>query len=310
MRRTVRGAAVAAALALGLFVPAAVRGQQAATVRLVIGQTDTSADGYYAYEGGFFKKNGLNVELTQARGGAAEAAAVAGNAADIGDSNLISFANAKLHDIPFVAIAAGYVYDSRDPYVGFAVAPNSPYKTAKDLNGQIFGEPSLGGMAEAVLFAWIEKSGGDWKSIKTVELPASETVPALEQGRVAVVVLQDPQMSEQRDRVRVLGGYDSIGKRYLNTVWFTTTGWAAKNPDLVRKFQLAINEGAAWADANPELAKATLEKWLKTKITKMRHFHSDTLDPAMIQPLLDVATKYGTLSRPMTASELIYSAKK
>jgi ABC-type nitrate/sulfonate/bicarbonate transport system substrate-binding protein len=310
MRRKI-ALAGAGAFALGTVLAAPpARAQQAAGVRLAIGQTDTSADGYFAYEGGFFKKNGLNVELTQMRGGAAEAAAVAGNAVDIADSNIITFANAKLHDIPFVAIASGYMFDASDPYVAIAVAPNSPYRTAKDLNGKIFGEPSLGGMAEAVFSAWIDKNGGDWKSIKYVEVPAAETIGALEQGRIAAAVLQDPQLGEERSRLRVLGGYDVLGKRYLNTVWFTTTGWAAKNPDLVRRFQLAINEGAAWADEHPDLARAALEKWLKTKITKIRHFHSDNLEPALIQPILDSATKYGILSKPINAADLIYTVRK
>src|ERR1700722_966272 len=95
----------AALLVLGFAVaPRPVTAQQPIIVRLVIGVSDTSRDGYFAYEGGFFKKNGLNVELTQARGGAAEAAAIAGNAADIGDGNLISYGTAIAKGVPFVAV--------------------------------------------------------------------------------------------------------------------------------------------------------------------------------------------------------------
>jgi NitT/TauT family transport system substrate-binding protein len=284
------------------------RAQEMTAVQLVIGQTETSADGYYALEGGFFKKNGLDVTLTQAKGGAVEAAAVASGAADIGDANIISFANARIHGIPFVALAAGYLYDASDPYVVLAVAPNSPYRTAKDLAGQTIGEPSIGGMAEVSIGAWVEQNGGDLKSIKYVEVPASQSVPALEQGRIAAAVFQDPFLTEQRDRVRVLAATgDAIGKRYLNTLWFSTSDWANKHPDAVKRFQLSINQGAAWADKNPDLARAALEKWLKITVTKTRHFHSDTLDPALIQPFLDAATKYGLLSRRILVSEFTFS---
>jgi NitT/TauT family transport system substrate-binding protein len=285
--------------------------QQLTNLRLVIGSSDTSADGYFAYEAGFFKKNGLNVEIVQSKGGAASAAAVAGNAADVGDANIITLANARSHGIPFVMIAPGYFYDAADPYVVLAVSRTSTFKTAKDLNGQIIGEPSLGGMAEAAIGAWIDQNGGDLKSIKYVEVPPSESVPALDQGRIAAVVFQDPQLSEQRDRVRILSqAYDAVAKKYLNTAWFTTADWAAKNPDALKRFRLAISEAADWADKNPDLAKQALGKWLKTHITKIRHFHADTIDAAMMQPFLDAAKKYGILQRPVSASDLIYPPSK
>ena len=45
-------------------------------------------------------------------------------------------------------------------------------------------------------------------------------------------------------------------------------------------------------------------------IVRLLDADDDVVVAAMIQPLLDAATKYGTLSRPMSASDLIYSARK
>lgn len=293
------------------LVPRLAAAQQPVTVRLVIGVSDTSREGYFAYEGGFFKKNSLNVELTQARGGAAAAAAIAGGAADIGDGNLISYATAILRGIPFVAIAPGVLYDSRDPYAVIAVAPNSPYKTAKDLEGKIIGEPSLGGMGEAAIAAWADLNGADWKTYKYVEIPAPETVAALQHGTIAAVVMQDPQLAMDGDKIRVLArNYDVIAKRFLTTAWFTTTAYAAQNPDVVRRFQLSINQGAAWADRNPALARQALEKWLKIKDATWRQGHTDTLDAALMQPMLDFATKYKFLPRTLNAADIIYVPRK
>jgi len=221
---------------------------------------------------------------------------------------LVSYATAIEHGVPFVAIAPGVIYDSRDPYAVIAVAINSPYKSAKDLEGKTIGEPSLGGMGEAAIAAWADLSGADWKSFKYVEIPAPETVVALQQGTIAAVVFQDPQLAMDGDKVRVLArNYDVIAKQFLTTAWYTTTAYAAKNPDVVRRFQLAINQADAWADRNPDLARAALEKWLKMKFVKFRKGHVTTLDPAMIQPMLDFAAKYKFLPRPMNASEMIYT---
>ena len=285
--------------------------QQLTDVRLVIGVSDTSRDGYFAYESGIFKRNGLNVTMTQARGGAAEAAALAGGAADIGDGNLISYATAISKGLPFVAIAPGVIYDSRDPYAVIAVAINSPYKTAKDLEGKIIGEPSLGGMGEAAIAAWADTQGANYKSFKYVEIPTTESVAALNQGTIAATVMQDPQFLMDGDKIRVLArNYDVIAPRFLTTAWYTTHGYAEKNPDVIRRFQLSIRQAYAWSEQNPQLAKAALEKWLKIKDIKFRKGHIDTLDPAMVQPMLDFAAKYNFLPRKMSASEMIYTAPK
>lgn len=320
MRLTIRPARPLRALLvcalLTVLVPAgdpagSASAQPAPVVRLAIGVSDTSRDGYFAFEGGFFKKYGLNVELTQLRGGAVEAAALAGGAADIADGNLISYASGMQKGIPFVAIAPGAMYDSRDPFAVLAVALTSPIKSAKELEGKIIGEPSLGGMGEAAIAAWAELGGADWKSYKYVEIPAPETVAALNRGAVAAVVFQDPQLATEGDKVRVLArDYDVIASRFLTTAWFTTAGYAAQNPDVVRRFALAINDGAAWAAKNPQLAKAALEKWLKLKDATWRQGHTDALEPGLIQPLLDFAAKFKMLPRAMNAADMIYAPKR
>jgi NitT/TauT family transport system substrate-binding protein len=285
--------------------------QQLTVVRAGIGISDTAADGYFAYEAGIFKKHGLDVQLTQMRGGAAAAAALAGGAVDVADGNVITYATARLKDIPFVAIAPGYIYDSRDPFAVIAVAVNSPIKSAKDLNGKVIGEPSLGGMAEAAIAAWADKNGGDYKTFKYTEVPSSETIAALELGRVDATVLQDPQLAAEVGRYRVLAtNYDVISNHYYTTLWWSTTGYAAKNPDVIKRWQQSIAEASLWGEKNPDLAKAALEKWLKTKIPKIRHFRSATLEPALLQPMLDFAAKYQMIPRPVKASELIYTPPK
>lgn len=80
---------------------------------------------------------------------------------------MISYATAISKGLPFVAIAPGVIYDSRDPYAVIAVAPDAPYKTAKDLESKVIGEPSLGGMGEAAIAAWADTQGANWKSSLT-----------------------------------------------------------------------------------------------------------------------------------------------
>lgn len=315
MKQTTSTRALAMALlALLAATSAAPRGtamaQTLPTVRVMAGMTETSADAYYAQEMGFFRRAGLNVELQQGRSGNVAAAAVASNAVEIADGNIISIAQGRVRGLPFVAIAPGQNYDTSDPLAVLAVLPNSTYRTAKDLNGTTLGIISVGSIADLGVKVWLERNGGDIASIKLVELTPAEMVPALEQGRVSAAVVSDPQLSAERSRIRVIGKlYDAIAPRFMLTLWFTTSEWAAKNPDLVRRFAEALNAADEWADKNVPQAEAVMEKWLKTKVTHMKHFHSKTLEPAMVQPLLDDAAKYKIIPRPLNMTEFVWSGK-
>ena len=288
-----------------------VGSQTLPTVRMIGGPIEPTAGGYFAYEMGFFRRAGLNVEVQQARSGNVEAAAVAGGRVDVGDSNIVSFAQAVARGLPFVAIAPGENYDTRDPMTVLAEAANAPYRTAKDLNGTTVGVISLGSIAHLGVAAWVDKNGGNLSSIKLIELTSAEVIPALEIGRIAAGVVAEPQLSADRDRMRVLAKlFDALAPRFMISVWFTTTDWATKNPDLVRRFAEAIGAANEWSQRNPEQAHAVLEKWLHTKIAQMHYKFSRTLDPALIQPVLDGAAHYKIIPRAMTANELIWAGPK
>ena len=301
------------ALTAGSIAAAAAQrtsAQTLTTVRLVGGPIEPTAGAYWAYEQGFFKQAGLNVEVQQARSGNVEAAAVAAGRADIGDSNVVSFAQAIARGVPFVAIAPGENYDTRDPMTVLAEAPNAPQRTAKDIDGMNVAVISLGSIAHLGVAAWLDKNGGNLASIKLVELTSAAVIPALETGRIVAGVVSEPQLSSESGQMRVLAKlFDAVAPRFMISVWFTTKEWATQNPDACRRFAQAILAADEWYDHNREQAQVVLEKWLHTKITKMHYTYSRTLDPALIQPVLDASARYKIIPRPMTASELIWAGK-
>lgn len=311
-----RAAAILLLLAISLallVVPerGGVRAQTLPKVRVISGPTEVSADVYYAYEMGFFRRAGLDVDLQQVRSGSVAAAAIAANQADIADSNLVSFAQARVRGLPFVAIAPGQNYDTSDPISVLATLPNASYRTAKDLNGTTVAVNSLGSVAELCVDAWVEKNGGDLTTIKIVEVTFAESVAALEQGRVAAATLSDPQLSAERSRIRVLSKcFDAIAPKFMISVWFSTSEWANKNPDLVRRFGLALNDANDWAERNMAPSQAVLEKWLKAKTNHVHHYHSKNIVAGFVQPLLDSAAKYKVIPHPLSASEFIWTAPR
>lgn len=284
---------------------------QAAPVRIAAGQIAPQAEAYFAEDQGFFQKHGLNAVVTGFRGGAANAAAVAGGTMDIGVSSVLQLAQAYTHGVPFTLIAAGGVHESRYRAADLLVKTGSPFASAKDLNGKIIGVSSLSGLDELVVRALIDKAGGDASTAKFVELPPVSQLAAITQGRVDAVNMEDPerQAALATGTLRSLGdAEDAIATTFPETAWFTTASWLNANKDTARRFAAAIYDAGAWAMQNPGPAGAILAQYLKIDNTSSKQRYALALRVHDIQPLLDAAARYKFVPA-MTADSLVWNGR-
>jgi NitT/TauT family transport system substrate-binding protein len=312
MKRTVI-TAIAIALAFGLGVPGSrlANAQTNQVIHVGIAPFEAQAGAYYAQDLGLFKRAHLDVDVQQFGGGSVVAAAIVGGSLDIGVTQPFVIASARRRGIPFVFIAPAYMYDTNidPPYTALVVAYDSSIHSGRDLNGRTLAETAARSLDEVSMSAWIDQHGGDSRTVKFVELAQSLKADAIAAGRVDAAEIGEPELSRAlaSKKIRILGkSYDAISKRFMPIGWFTTEDWASKNPDAVRKFAAAINEAAAWAVKNPEAAANVQRKYFKIDYDRAHEYHVRTLDPALIQPLLDAGLKYKILDRPMDARELIW----
>jgi NitT/TauT family transport system substrate-binding protein len=290
-------------------LPVAARAQSDAVLKVGIGMIDTHAQGYYAMELGLFKKAGLTVDLHQLQFGAIIAAAVAGGDLQIGSSNLLSLASGHQRGIPFVVIAPGAAYDSAVPTEMLVTARDSPIRSVKDLNGKVVGGISVGGLEQVAVSAFVDKNGGDSTTLKFLQVPPSALVAALQQGRISAADLPEPELSAERDNIRVLGNtFEGIAPAFLESGWFTTLDWLAKNKDVARRYAGAVVAAGQWAMANPEAAAAIVQKYVGVKSDRVRTRYGVKLDPAAAQIVLDTAAKYKLLGA-VRATDLMWSGR-
>jgi NitT/TauT family transport system substrate-binding protein len=284
--------------------------QSEGVIHVGVSAFEAHGDIYYAQDLGLFKRAGLNIDVAQYQGGSIIVAAIVSGALQIGAGSPLPLANARLRGLPVVLIAPGYIYSASapSPIDALAVAVNSPARTGKDLNGKTVAVTGLKSVDHIAVFGWIDQHRGDSSTVKVVELPQSAMADAVADGRVDAAEIGDPALTAGIDagRVRIIGkAYDSIAKRFFAASWFSTEDWATKNPDTVRKFARAINEASAWAVKNPEQAATILQKYMKVTFNRAHEYHANTLDKALLQPLLDSAVKYKFLD-PMNAQDLIW----
>lgn len=312
MNRRIALTTVAAAAALS---PRALRAQTAPAIRLGTVRNESSGLAFYAAEQGFFKQLGVDVEIQSFNAGGQITAALAGNALDVGCSNVGSLTNAHAHHIPISIIAPGGQYTTSSPTTVLAVAKNSPLFVAKDLSGKTIGLSTLGDLQQAAVMRWTDLNGGDSKTLKFVELTVPEMAAALTAGRVDAATLLEPSLTYAKADVRVFCKcYDALAPSLLITAHFAQLDWLAKNTAAAKNVSEALRFAAHWANGNPGPAGTILEKISKIPASTIgqmnRVVYGETLDPSLIQPIVDGLARYKFIPERFRASDLIWSGAK
>jgi NitT/TauT family transport system substrate-binding protein len=315
MRRSpfLRSLASTAVVAGALPVPAYTQDLPTITLATLINDTATSA--LYASRAGIFHKYGLDVNLQVLTSGAAAATAVLGGAAQFALSSLVGVYVAHDHGIPFTLVAPAGLYTSDVPYTQFVVRTDSTIKTGRDLNGKTIGSPGLKDLDTVAIQNWVDRNGGDSKTLKFVEMSGSVALAAIEEGRIDGADLNTPTLTRglEGGKVRTLAQiFDAIAPRFENTAWFGTTDYVSKNRDVVTRFARAMAESAAYCNAHHEATVAMVAETAKIDdklVARMaRITFADYLRPGDLQPLINVAAKYGVISKPFDARAIISPA--
>ena len=285
------------------------RAQTAPKIRVGVGAVESYSQGSYAQEMGFYRQAGLDADVQTLVNGGAITAAVIGGSLDLGTTNGGSMANAYVRGLPIYCVAPSGLYTSASPTTQLIVAKDGPIQSAKDLNGKRIAVTTLRDLQQAAIMKWIDDNGGDSRSCSFVEIPNAELVASIVAKRIDASALLEPQLTEQKDRVRVLSSpYDSLAKLLLISGWITTKSFFEKNLATVQKFIAVMRQTADWANKNPRASAEVLAKLSKIPletVLKMNHnIYGTTLDPALIQPTIDASAKYGFLPRTFSATEL------
>jgi NitT/TauT family transport system substrate-binding protein len=310
IRGITRAQALAALAAATAACATAANAQTAPLIRLGGSGTDLYIEPFIAQDAGFFARAGLNVEVTPLANGGAIAAAVAGGALDAGLADMIQIANAVNRGVPFAFFAGGGLYATEAPILALCVAKSGPVRGARDLNGQTVALVALKSITEAAVREWLRVNGADVGTIKFFEMPYAEMAPALARGTLAAAFIGEPFLSAARDDVRILGrSYDAVAPSFYISAWFGSRDWIGKNPELVRRLTQALYDTARWADGHHNESAPILAKYAKLDVDRIRAMnrtrYATSLDPKLMQPVLDVALKYQLIEKPLAAADLM-----
>jgi NitT/TauT family transport system substrate-binding protein len=235
---------------------------------------------------------------------------VSAGALDIGFGSPSPVMLARVGGLPIWFIAPAAAWDGK-PNAVLMVPKGSSIRTGADLNGKTIAVAGIHDMTQYTVQAWIDRNGGNSATVQFLELPYAQMGLALDQGRVNAASPIQPFSWQMAANATVLGNL-SLGTRpYLQAGWFAMGPYIEQNPEVVRRFALAIRQAGHWANTHPKESAAILARYSKIDpaqlaITTRAHYIEDPhFDPQLLQPVLDIMVHYGKVT-PIPASNLIW----
>jgi NitT/TauT family transport system substrate-binding protein len=311
--RLSRGSFIAGASALA-FAPIPVDAAPGDLKTILVGNLPAAPNACvnFAEDKGFFKDIGLDCKISFGNNGSLIWEAVIGGSLDIGAGNIGTLAVARSKGIPLKAIAPGAGSAAGYPTMFVMVGKNSTIRSGADFNNKIVGTNGLRTVAEALFRLWVDKNGGDSKTIKFIELPYPAMADAVASGRADASMVPDPSALLARDTTNVLPvNYMSVVPLpVLITCFVATEKWLDANADTARKFQSAMRRAAIWANANLAESHAML-----SDITKMdpkivnrmsTTIYPEGLNLSTIAPAVQAMVTYGYVDKPVNPKDLLW----
>ena len=291
-----------------------LRAQAPEKIRLVGVPTDDLTPIFYGIRQGLYQHAGLDVSVVPANSGAASTAAIVSGTYELGKSSPIAAILAHQRGLPLVAIANGAIWIPSSPFVEVVVPADSPLKTPADCDGKTGASSSLNDTASMGTMLWIDKNGGDSRTVKWVEMPNSAIGAAVADHRVDFGSMIEPQLSAAvaAGKVRVLGAAQSaIGDGWAVSVYLTNPTWAKSHTDAVERWVRVTYEAAAYTNTHLDETAPMMSEITKIPLTVYRNMArvhgATTSDPTLLQPVIELAARYAAIPHSFPAKEMYFT---
>lgn len=215
---------------------------------------------HVAVEKGFFREQGIEVEIVPGAGTVDTMKQIAAGRRDVGwgDFNALVLTRAN-EGIPVKAV---YII-SQDVLSAYIALRESGMTKPKDLEGKTIADAP--GSTATVLFPlYAKKAGIDASKVKFVpaappalpSLLASKKVDAIAQFILGLPLIQ----KAAGGKPLVSFPYFKYFPGFVGTAIMVSDDMIAKNPDLLRRIVAAVDKGLHWAIDNPGAAGAIINK--------------------------------------------------
>lgn len=222
---------------------------------------------YLGVQEGLFKKEGLDVKLTLAQGGAAIVPAVTSGQMDFGFSNVTSLIVGRQKGLPLKIVAAGpqTTGDEKNDFAAVVTKADSGIKDIKGLEGKKVGVNTLANISDSTVSEAVKEAGGDPSKVQFVEMAFPDMPANLAKGNVDAIAAVEPfvTLAKNDGAVPVFSNYAYPVKDLMVATYFTSEQYVQQNPKTVAAFTKAMKASQQFAQDNPDKVRAVLSTYTK-----------------------------------------------
>lgn len=258
-----------------LLLPALQANSQSEKVRVAISSISTSqVNVWIPLDAGFFKKQGLDVELVYISGAPVGAAALMSGEVAISQGGVIGSITSNMKGSGTYIILGGA---DRFPY---QLIVAQTIKQISDLKGKRFAVSRIGSADHTATLYVLPKLGiqpdKEMNIIQVGSVPAR--FAALVNGSVQGALLIPPETVKAKELgYKVLSNFADIEINYQQNGVYTTRNFINKRPDMLRRFALAYSEGNHYIHTNSEGTQRIMRKYLQGDEKAIREAYTEVV---------------------------------
>ncbi|HEX4817810.1 MAG TPA: ABC transporter substrate-binding protein [Nonomuraea sp.] len=190
--------------------------------------------------------------------------------------------------------------------------PNSPIKTAKDLEGKTINVNVLRNFQELALTQVLKANDVDPASIKYVQVTFQNIIPSWRGGQIDAAYLGEPMVTAATSTMgarKILDPASGPAKEFPISGYVSTQEWYDKNPKVAAAFQRAIHNAAKLMENNREAVAKVLPTFTQidaaTAATVTFPYFSSNDNPARLQRVADWMLEARWLSKAIDVKTLM-----
>jgi len=273
-----------------------------------------SAQLYVGIEKGFFKQEGLEIEILSLAGGAKILEALAAGSIDIGFSNVVSLILARASGLRFIALTGAGIEDRDHKIHAILIPKDSPITNAMDLEGKTIALNTRKNIDDLFVREWLEKKKVDPDKVKFIEFPFPNMESVLLSGDVDAVAAVEPFVTFAllHGNSKVLDyNYLAIEPTVEITAYVVSEDWIQKKPAIADKFIRAFDKATDYVLAHESEVRMIITKYTKLDETQAQQITLPTFGKKLtvyeLQKMADKLYKRGWIEKSIDVSSIVYT---
>jgi NitT/TauT family transport system substrate-binding protein len=287
------------------------------TLRVSVIPSSVMAPLYAGIKYGYFREEGLNLEMAPTAGGAIGIPGLVGGSYDIAFSNSVSALAAVAQGID-VQLLAPFPQGAADETAVIA-RKGEGIKTGRDLNGKRVAVNTNRNVIWLYVREWIRQTGGDLSTITFREVAFPQMIDALKQKQVdaafeinvfVIAASKDPALEV------VSFPYREVQPGVQPSQYLAMRKFVEGDKDKISRFLRALNRGNEWFDAHigtDELFSLVAEfTRLPEAVVRQMKFQpvAKANEVEELAKTKELMKREGLLKADVDVSRMIYSSNK